>query len=321
MENNTQHTFGSYLPEHVKADLIKARQVKDGQEQDGSFDNKEEQEEVVGQPEVQADTKSQTETEPQSEQSESDAPNSEESNDAKAWKGRLKKEQEERQKINARLIEEAEARESAEAKLRELEEKAKQNQQTQSQPDSDPKGLSDKDLEEIKLINPELYNRLSAQRNKPTVAPTQPEQPITPTQPTSQAQQQTISERDRIWYSEISREIPEIQGMLGDSDFLEFAKGKADWTGVTGLELIEKAGKNKDVRVIPAIRSLLDEYNQSKEKPPETVTAPPQKSVPVKAKVNSPKEMTEKDKIHAESLARKGKTKELKEFLAKFKKQ
>lgn len=222
-----------------------------------------------------------------------------EDNDVKAWKGRLRKEQLERQKINARLIEEAEAREKAEAKLRELQQKQEQAiaQSNSTATPEVPSNFSDTELAELRVLNPVLYAELTAQKKQPqlpsghlpvaeTSQQTKAEHPAT----TEQVPQ--MSEREKIWYAEVQRELPEIQGLLGDSNFVEFAKSKTDWTGATGLDFIQRAGSQKDVRNIPAIRALLDEYQQSKEQPPEKITVAPQKAATVKTKVTTPKTMT-----------------------------
>lgn len=323
MEQDTQQqTFGKYIPHYLRDELMKAREKQQGKEQ---TEQEYEQAQATTEPvtETQAETPMAAPTkEPQStEKTETVALHLEEDNDVKAWKGRLKKEQAERQQLNARLIEEAEARERAEKRLKELEQ-----QQQQAEPTHvlDPQGLSEEELAELRLISPELYLKFKEQQNRPIVK--QPEiqvqtttaQPTASTQMQQQAQQ---SERDRIWYEEIQRAIPEIQGSLGDPDFVAFATGKTDWTGTTGLELIQKAGINRDVLLIPIIRNLLDEYQQSKEQVPPALTVPPQKTAPVKAKVNQPKTMTEQDEAKAEMLARQGKTNELKQFLAQFKKE
>lgn len=336
MEQNTQPKYGKHIPTYLQADLTKAHQAKVGSSEP---DEKQKNDEVEGEQKSETqltDTTTETsqpqdEPQPKQEQtvphSTSEQDIAKTDNDVNAWKGRLKKEQAERQNLNARLIEEAEARERAERRVRELE--SAQHQQT-NQPvtttQSDPNGLSDAELQELRMFNPDLYvkvkNAQDASKAQSTVTtPTTTDtQSTTNTQAQTQTAQPSMTERDRIWYAEVQREIPEVQGLLGDSKFVEFAQGKTDWTGASGLDLIQKAGASKDVRLIPVIRNLLDEYKQSQVSTPATVTVAPQKTAMVKAKVNTPKEMTEKDEAHAEMLARQGKTKELREFLTQFKK-
>ncbi|WP_439327600.1 hypothetical protein [Lonepinella sp. BR2357] len=328
MEQQDTQTFGAYIPHYLRDELIKAREKQAEKEepkvQQETVAETEQPEPPPEKPETPDEKPS--EKEPQSESPEQTTPHSKDDNDVNAWKGRLKKEQAERQQLNARLIEESEARERAEKRLRELEEK--QHQPTTSTPTQpDPVGLSDVDLAELKIVNPDLYFKLKAQQSQQQAqrqSSPVPQKTETVAQPNtiapSETAQPTMSERDRIWYAEIQREIPEVQGLLGDSNFMEFARSKTDWTGATGLDLITQAGKQKDVRLIPVIRNLLDEYQQSQTKEPMPVTVAPQKSATVKVKANSPKEMTEKDEAQAEMLARQGKTAELKKFLAQFKK-
>lgn len=333
MEPHTQPKFGKHIPSYLQAELTKAHQSKQGiaEPTDDLPSNNEAIEPTTeNQPTDTPPETVSTPTEPPSQQAET-VPHSESSsqesddNDIKAWKGRLKKEQTERQNLNARLIEEAEARERAEQRIRELEQRMQHQQAEQSTQASSsaPNGLSESELHELKMFNPDLYLKVkNAQSSSKTpVTPAQPstEPPPANTQAQTQPTQTSLSERDRIWYAEVQREIPEIQGLLGDPKFVEFAQEKTDWTGASGLDLIQQAGAKKDVRLILPLRNLLDEYKQSQVPTQAPVTVAPQTSATVKAKVSTPKEMTKKDEAHAEMLARQGKTAELRAFLAKFK--
>lgn len=343
--NQTQ-TFGKYIPHYLRDELMKAQAKQQEKQQAMSAENTTQekgevpdsdeqtepssvgQSEVEPTPEPQADQVSPHSTENLATESlateshSTENPRKEE-NDVNAWKGRLKKEQAERQQLNARLIEEAEARAKLEARLLELEQAKTQTKSTAvATPPSDPQGLSEMELEDLKLINPDLYLRLKTANEKAA----QSENPSTLTAPTTAPQAQThieqppvMSPREQIWYTEVQREIPEVQGLLGDPNFVAFAKSKTDWTGESGYALIQRAGVSKEVRFIPAIRHLLDAYQQSKTATTTPATVPPQKTAPVKAKVATPKTMTSQDEAKAEMLARTGKTAELKQFLAQFK--
>lgn len=333
MEQNNLPKLGDHLPVHVREKLMKMYRNQPNETPESSEENP--IDDVAEKTEIAPDTNLSTtagdikeQTEPQDEPTEPTVPNSGEDNDVKAWKGRLRKEQLERQKINARLIEEAEAREKAEAKLRELQQLQKKQEQAIAQSKSTtipeaPRNFSDAELAELRILDPVLYAELTAQKKQlpsghfPVAEPSIQQIKTERSDATEQAPQ--MSEREKIWYAEVQRELPEIQGLLGDSNFVEFAKSKTDWTGATGLDFIQRAGSQKDVRNIPAIRALLDEYQQSKEQPPEKITVAPQKAATVKAKVTTPKTMTKKDEAKAEMLARQGKTAELKAFLATFK--
>lgn len=333
MEQNNQPKLGDHLPVHVREKLMKMYQ----KQQDETPEPSEEKTiaDVAEKTEVVSNTESSTtagdikeQTEPQDGTTEPTVPHSGEDHDVKAWKGRLRKEQLERQKINARLIEEAEARERAEAKLRELQQLQQKQEQATAQAKSiptpeEPTNFTDAELAELRVLDPVLYAQLTAKKKQlpsghlPVAEPSI--QQIKTDRPVATEQTPQMSEREKIWYAEVQRELPEIQGLLGDPNFVEFAKSKTDWTGATGLDFIQRAGSQKDVRNIPAIRALLDEYQQSKEQPPEKITVAPQKAATVKTKVTSPKTMTKKDEAKAEMLARQGKTAELKAFLATFK--
>ncbi|QLB20073.1 hypothetical protein A6B43_00230 [Vespertiliibacter pulmonis] len=332
MEHNNQPKLGDHLPVHVREKLMKMYQKQQDETPESSEENP--IDDVAKKTEIAPDAEPSTtasnideQTEPQDGATEPTVPHSGEDNDVKAWKGRLRKEQLERQKINARLIEEAEAREKAEAKLRELQQLQQKQEQATDQSKSTitseaPSNFSDAELAELRILDPVLYAQLTAQKKQPPsvhlpVAEVPPQTKAERPSVTEQAPQ--MSEREKIWYAEVQRELPEIQGLLGDSNFVEFAKSKTDWTGATGLDFIQRAGSQKDVRNIPAIRALLDEYQQSKEQLPEKITVAPQKATTVKTKVTTPKTMTKKDEAKAEMLARQGKTAELKAFLATFK--
>lgn len=337
--DNQKTPSGNFMPPYVREALEKARKPQESEQSqvteviENSSENLEKQTEKpveqTQQPSETANTAETQSTEPQRKQDSETVPNSAESNEIKSWKGRLKKEQAERQLVNARLVEETEKREKAEqelARLKSLAQQTNTNVETTTQISADPKGLSAEELEEIGLVNPALKEKLielqkvatSAQQVEQTIStPSQQQVQQTPNA-MQQAQPPEVSVRDSVWYAEIQRVIPEMQGLLADPAFVEFASSNTDRRGKTDLDFIEEAGRLKDVSYLPALREIIDEFNRSKATTPPTVTAAPQQNATAKPKVVTKKQMTKKDQAHAELLTRTGKTAELKKFLAQF---
>lgn len=331
MDNN-QHRFGNYMPSHIKEALEQAKQAKQPQPNEQGEVSVQPTDTQVNEPAEQAQQPIDTtpNAEPQDNQPDNTVPNSAEDNDVKAWKGRLKKAQAEQQQINAKLVEEAEKREKLEAELAQMKalvEQAKSISVEKVHSQTNPTGLSADEIEELGLVNPVLKAKLlelqqaetqPQQMTQPSSVPVQHSVTQTPQSPAQQAQPSQVSVRDRVWYEEVQRVIPEMQGLLADPKFVAFASGNTDRLGKTDLDLIQEAGQVKDVSYLPALREIIDEFNQSKMNPPPAVTVAPQKNATVKARVTTPKTMTKKDEAHAEMLARTGKTAELRKFLAQF---
>lgn len=252
-------------------------------------------------------------TEPQSQNVE--PPKTEDNNE---WKGRLRKEQESHKQTNDRLLAEVAARQKAEQELADL--KAKQTAPTESAPlpEATATQWSDEELAELKYVlgdkaGEKLAHYLKGHpQSMPDVSKVVEEK-------FEQQQAQSAAQlKAQQWQKAVSEQVPEIHGLLQDAQFTDWAYGKeVDYLGNTAMQLILNAGQTQNVALVPKIRALLDEFNQSKQPPQPPTTAPPNKGAVTKTAGAKPK-MTAKDIAYKQALIRQGKTKELIAFLQRF---
>lgn len=77
----------------------------------------------------------------------------------------------------------------------------------------------------------------------------------------------------------ISEQAPTLQGLLDNSAFVEFINNKViDFAGNTAAALLNFAGNNKRLDLVPKIAELVTEFEQSRQPPAQQVTAPPNQS-------------------------------------------
>lgn len=244
-----------------------------------------------------------------------ETPKTEDNNE---WKGRLRKEQERHKQTNDKLLAEAAARQKAEQELADL--KAKQT--TPTEPAPLPKATatqwSDEELEELGLvIGGDLGKKFASYlKGQPQ---TLPDVNKVVEEKLEQQQAQSAAQlKAQQWQKAVSEQVPEIHGLLQNAQFTDWAYGKeVDYLGNTAMQLILNAGQTQNVALIPKIRALLDEFNQSKQPPQPPTTAPPNKGAVTKTAGAKPK-MTAKDIAYKQALIRQGKTQELIAFLQKF---
>lgn len=252
-------------------------------------------------------------TEPQSQNVET--PKTEDNNE---WKGRLRKEQESHKQTNDRLLAEVAARQKAEQELADL--KAKQSAPTETAPlpEATATQWSDEELEELKYALGDKAGEKLARylKGQPQVMP---DVNKVVEEKFEQQQAQSVAQlKAQQWHNAVSEQIPEIHGLLQDAQFTDWAYGReVDYLGNTAMQLILNAGQTQNVALVPKIRALLDEFNQSKQPPPPPTTAPPNKGAVTKTAGAKPK-MTAKDIAYKQALIRQGKTQELIAFLQKF---
>lgn len=255
-----------------------------------------------------------------------------EDNDAKAWKGRLTKEQEQHRQTTSQLEAEKLARQQAEKQAQKAEadrqalaqrlaelEQSKAQPQTEPQPTAEP--FSEEELAEIEQVMGLSGQKLATFIRQQQAQPPAQDVGKIVDERLSQAKEQTaLEQRQTEWRHAVSKDIPEIQGLLTDPKFMEYAQNKqVDFYGNTAVTLINTAGQTLDVSLIPKIRTLIDEYQQAQQPPKEAVTAPPNKGGnTVTSQPSAKPKMSAKEEAYAKSLAREGKTKELKAYLAKF---
>lgn len=234
------------------------------------------------------------------------------------WKGRLRKEQEQHKQTSERLLAEVAARQKAEQELADL--KAKQTTPTETAPlpTATADDWTDDELEDISVAiggkaGEKFVRYLKGHpQSMPDVNKVVEEK-------FEQQQAQSAAQlKAQQWQKAISEQIPEIHGLLQDAQFTDWAYGReVDYLGNTAMQLITNAGQTQNVALVPKIRALLDEFNQSKQPPQPTTTAPPNKGAVTKTAGAKPK-MTAKDIAYKQALIRQGKTQELIAFLQKF---
>lgn len=71
--------------------------------------------------------------------------------------------------------------------------------------------------------------------------------------------QTQLTNTDLLFTTEVSKQIPEIQNLFSDQNFLNYVNSKIV-DGQTAFELIKTAGENKDISKLPRIRAIIDEY-------------------------------------------------------------
>lgn len=65
--------------------------------------------------------------------------------------------------------------------------------------------------------------------------------------------------REEIWNREVTLNIPSLNNLLSDQNFLNYVNSKIV-DGQTAFELIKTTGENKDISKLPRIRAIIDEY-------------------------------------------------------------
>lgn len=287
MEAKDLEKYGN-LPEHVRQSLLATDDAQPSQTIESEVSAQSEQPQ---EPEY-------SQSEPQIEPSTITLPTDEiENNEVKSWKGRLNKEQEAHRDTNARLLAEAQARQQAEAKFKAEEEKrtalekqlAELQKPTQPQPiDQPPREdeFSEEELNEIENIFGATGKKLLQKLRQKQTQQSVPDVEKVVDDRLAQAQQQAqLTARQQAWYREVQTHIPEMQGLLSDSAFIQYAQDKqVDFRGNTAMDLINEAGSSLNVALVPQLRQLIDEFNTSKAPPKQTVTAPPTNQNPVASK-------------------------------------
>ncbi|MBF0785771.1 hypothetical protein E4T80_09900 [Muribacter muris] len=307
---NSTDPHNPYLPAYLRKRLATAKEDTQPSEAEPAVEN--------SQGEVDKDETQTEPTEP-SQTGSSEPAKKEEGNE---WKGRLRKEQEHHRQTNDRLLAEVEARQRAEAELAELKAKQTASQTAPSKPAPLPTATaeqwSDNELEELSsFIGGELGNKLARYlKGQPQ---SMPDVNKVVAEKFEQHQAQNAAQlKTQQWQQAVQEQLPDIHGLLQDAQFTDWAYGKeVDYLGNNAMTLISQAGQAQNVALVPKIRALLDEFNQSKQPPQQTTTAPPNKGAAVKTSGAKPK-MTAKDIRHKEMLKRQGKTDEMIAFLQKF---
>lgn len=242
-------------------------------------------------------------------------------NDVSAWKGRLKKAQEEAERYRlaaengsfaaAKLLEMQEKQKAAEAELEELRKERAQWQQ-QRAADALPEEAAALEQE----LGADAVKAILSLINKSGGSGSDDVRRLR-----EELQAREAQAHQNRWFGAVSAQIPEFQGMVTtDEAFVEFLKEKKDFSGNSAFDAVAAVGRDMDIEKIGFIRSLIDEYQEGRaeRKPKRVASARPMGGGSVSFE-KTKRKMTAKDRAHLEALKRKpGARDELIAFRAKF---
>ena len=263
-------------------------------------------------------------------------------NDINAWRGRLVKAEEERERLRIsaengafaaqKLIELSEERKAERAEREEerriaaenaaelaaLREKTVQNQSF----------VSDEDAEELRSsLGDDVANQVIRTTNAAVLKAMGNNKPVDVEKVVDERVNARFGDIERksaqtTWMQSVASAIPEIQGLLApNSDFVQWATEKKDFSGASAMDLVLTAGEKLDVSKIPAIRMVLDEYLSTKNGEGHKVIAsarPTGVAISPKQASNGKRKMTAADIAEKSRIARTGTKQELLKFLSKF---
>lgn len=254
-------------------------------------------------------------------------------NEVKAWKGRLNKEQQAHKSTSDKLLAEAAARQKAEADAKALQAKldalTQQFANTQTAPVSEETHIADSAKADAGELNSrEPSSATNANATPPSVSFSEDElselelnlgatgvklvktlQAMQSAQPVPQPnvaqvveqrlnqwqQQQEAQSQAAAFNTALSEQVPELQGLLTNSAFSQFLNEKViDYMGNNAAGLVGYIGREKRIDLLPKLKTLVDEFNQSQQPPAEPVTAAPSHSGAAinKKPVNGKKKLT-----------------------------
>ena len=287
MEAKDLEKYGN-LPEHVRKSLLATEETQPSTT-DTQVEDKQPDQQTTPPKE---DPSQSSQSEPnQIEPSTTTSQDDHESNDVKAWKGRISKEQDDHKKTKAQLVAEAEARKQAEQqakeaqnKLTELQQQLEQQKQTtENQPPLqtvEEFNFSPEEEEEVISLlgatGKKLIQRLRQTATTASVQPSQDVGKIVDERLQKMQQQQAQQTRQQAFMEAVNKTVPELQGLMTNSAFHQFLNEKVvDFYGNTAAVFVEHIGRTHDIENLPKFRALVDEFNQSQQPPKQQVTAPP----------------------------------------------
>lgn len=263
-------------------------------------------------------------------------------NDINAWRGRLAKAEEERERLRIsaengafaaqKLLELSEERKAERAEREEerriaaenaaelaaLREKMVQNQSF----------VSDEDAEELRSsLGDDVANQVIRTTNAAVLKAMGNNKPVDFEKVVDERVNARFGDIERksaqtIWMQSVASTIPEIQGLLApNSDFVQWATEKKDFSGASAMDLVLTAGEKLDVSKIPAKPMVLDEYLSTKNGEGNKVIAsarPTGVAISPKQASNGKRKMTAADIAEKSRIARTGTKQELLKFLSKF---
>ena len=263
-------------------------------------------------------------------------------NDINAWRGRLAKAEEERERLRIsaengafaaqKLLELSEERKAERAEREEERRIAAENAAElaalRAKTVQNQSFVSDEDAEELRSsLGDDVANQVIRTTNAAVLKAMGNNKPVDVEKVVDERVNARFGDIERksaqtTWMQSVASTIPEIQGLLApNSDFVQWATEKKDFSGASAMDLVLTAGEKLDVSKIPAIRMVLDEYLSTKNGEGHKVIAsarPTGVAISPKQASNGKRKMTAADIAEKSRIARTGTKQELLKFLSKF---
>ena len=263
-------------------------------------------------------------------------------NDINAWRGRLAKAEEERERLRIsaengafaaqKLLELSEERKAERAEREEERRIAAENAAElaalRAKTVQNQSFVSDEDAEELRSsLGDDVANQVIRTTNAAVLKAMGNNKPVDVEKVVDERVNARFGDIERksaqtTWMQSVASAIPEIQGLLApNSDFVQWATEKKDFSGASAMDLVLTAGEKLDVSKIPAIRMVLDEYLSTKNGEGHKVIAsarPTGVAISPKQASNGKRKMTAADIAEKSRIARTGTKQELLKFLSKF---
>lgn len=263
-------------------------------------------------------------------------------NDINAWRGRLAKAEEERERLRIsaengafaaqKLLELSEERKAERAEREEERRIAAENAAElaalRAKTVQNQSFVSEEDAEELRSsLGDDVANQVIRTTNAAVLKAMGNNKPVDVEKVVDERVNARFGDIERksaqtTWMQSVASTIPEIQGLLApNSDFVQWATEKKDFSGASAMDLVLTAGEKLDVSKIPAIRMVLDEYLSTKNGEGHKVIAsarPTGVAITPKQASNGKRKMTAADIAEKSRIARTGTKQELLKFLSKF---
>lgn len=266
---------------------------------------------------------------------------SENDNDINSWRGRLAKAEEERERLRiaadngafaaSKLVELSEERKAERAEREEERRIAAENAAElaalRAKTVESQSFVSEEDAKELRdSLGDDVGNQVIRTTNAAVAKAMGNNNPIDFEKVVDERVNARFGDIERknaqtTWMQAVASTIPDIQGLLANSDFLTWANERKDFSGASAMDLILIAGEKNDVSKIPSIRSVLDEYIGNKNGDKTKVIAnarPAGGAIAPKQPSSGKRKMTPADIAEKSRIARTGTKQELLKFLSKF---
>lgn len=331
MEQELLTRYGN-VPRHIRERLATAQKGQPNAEEESG------ENEVSGNEHIPADTT--PPSDPAEQGNHAEHIEHDESNDVKAWKGRVNKEQLAHNETRSRLLAETEARQKAEAEVKAAQDQLAKLQEQLSKnatppspppPSEDDEQLSDEDIAEMEMmlggnagkkLAKFLRQSSSNRQHAATAMNDEQVQQLVDQRFAQKQQDEQQQQKLKQWQQEMQTQVPEFQGLIADPAFNQFLHEKViDFAGNNALQLVQYAGTNHDVRYIPKLKALADEFKQQQSPSSgqaKQATVPPNNRGAAVRPQNGKKKITPAIQRKIQHLRLTGKTDELRELFEKY---